>query len=71
MPDTLSTTETTLNRSYTHENELRNLIIPPLSICSISIATPPQLDLAGVPVEQKENLKNLLLSYFSLFHRKY
>jgi hypothetical protein len=53
--------------SYTHENELRNLIIPPLSICSISIATPPQLDLAGVPVEQKENLKNLLLSYFSLF----
>ncbi|EFX66137.1 hypothetical protein DAPPUDRAFT_116683 [Daphnia pulex] len=50
-----------------HENELRNLIIPPLSKCSISIATPPQLDLAGVPVEQKENLKNLLLSYFSLF----
>ena len=53
--------------SNTHENKLRNLIIPPLSICSISIATPPQLDLAGVPVERKENLKNLLLSYFSLF----
>jgi len=53
--------------SYERENETRNLIIPPLSICSISVAPPSHINLEGVPVEQKENLKNLLLTYFSLF----
>ncbi len=53
--------------SYKHDNELRTLVIPPLPICSISVVRPPQFELTNVPEGSRENLKNLLMTSFSLF----
>jgi hypothetical protein len=53
--------------SYKHDNEQRTLVIPLLPICSISVVRPPQFELENVPERSRENLKNLLMSNFSLF----
>jgi hypothetical protein len=70
--DFLATNEIIINPSersisYKQDNELKKLIIPPLQINSISIVDPPQFNLEGIPTTHRENLKNLLISNFSLF----
>jgi hypothetical protein len=70
--DFLAANEIIINPSersinYKQDNELKKLIIPPLQINSISIVDPPQFNLEGIPKTHKENLKNLLISNFSLF----
>jgi hypothetical protein len=53
--------------TYIKDNETKQLIIPASPICSFSLVTPMQFELLNVNETDRENMKNLLYKYFSLF----
>jgi hypothetical protein len=53
--------------TYIKDNETKKLIIPSSPICSFSLVTPMQFEFLNVSETDRENMKNLLYKYFSLF----